>query len=215
MNPKSELLRSSILAQAIPNYGTVTNVTEPAVDNPLPVLTAPVLLAEERRHIREQNENACEQSKFLLGSLLIVIVLSLQYVLQGIHLVSHTETSNQWSYLLVACLQNVIVTFSSGSYLVAGNTGFVYIVVIVVVLSTASPIGMIVAMVNKNAVDAMSHRAAGVVLANICGILVYVTFCNMLRKKNFGSVVGMVKFLAVILGAGIAVILQYVLRILN
>lgn len=211
--PKSELLRSSILAHPVPNYGAVTNVTEPPIDNPLPVLPSPALLANERRIAMEQYNEAKHQNKFLIISSLISIALTLQYAFSGIHLGLEAENTQKFTHLFIICLQNFILNFAAGSYLVIGNLKFFYNAIIIGMLSLVSPILLIYVMIKKSAVQELSHLFKGIVFAIACGILLYTIFCGILRQKYFHGVNGLTKFLAVLIGASLMIGFQYLISI--
>lgn len=211
---ESELLQSSVHAQAVPNYGTVTNATDPTNESPLPGLASPVLLASERRIALEQHDKTRYQNKFLINSMLIVLALTLQCIFLGIQLGLCTEHFQQWRYLLLVCLQNCALIFSAGAYLAARNIELSYITLFIGLLSAISPTGMIAAMLKKNALQKVPHLAKAISFAVSCGTLLFTTFYEMLRQKNHGSVIGLTKFLAILSGAGVMYSLQYFISIL-
>lgn len=208
---KSELLQSSILSQAIPNYGTVTNVTEPAIDNPLPSLTTPAMLANERRRAIDEYEASKYQNKFMINSMLIIIAMTLQYIFLGIHLGMEIKSFQQWPRLLATCLQNFILTFSVGTYISSGNMEISFVGLFIFVISIIPEVGLIILMISKNAFQNLAHLPKGMASAISCGILLYTTFYVMIRQKSSGSVVGLIKFLAIVAGAAIMCSLQYFL----
>lgn len=197
----------------MPNYGAVTNVTEPPIDNPLPILPSPALLANERRIEMELYNEAKHQNKFLINSSLISIGLTLQYAFSGIHLGLEAEHSQKFTHLFIICMQNFILNFAAGSYLVIGNLKIFYNAIIMGMLSFVSPILLTYVMIKKTAVQEPSHLIKGIVFAIACGILLYTIFCGMLRQKYFHGVNGLTKFLAVLIGASLMIGFQYIISI--
>lgn len=197
----------------MPNYGAVTNVTEPPIDNPLPVLPSPVLLANERRIAAEQYNEAKHQNRFLISGCLISIALTLQYAFSGMHLGLEAERSQKFTHLFIIGMQNFILNFAAGSYFAIGNLKFFYNAIIMGTLSFVSPVALIYVMIKNTAIQEPSHLVKGVVFAIACGILLYTIFCGMLRQKYFHGVNGLTKFLAVLIGASLMIGLQYLISI--
>lgn len=150
-----------------------------------------------------------EQNKLLVSGILSIVALVLQYIFFGMSLGLRAVSTNKWLYLVTACFQNFTLTFSAGSDLAAGNMELSYLLLHIVLLSTFPPIGMLVAMTQRNYVEEISHTAKGTVSAIACGILLYTTFYEMLQQKRLGGISGLMKFSSIALGFAIMTALQY------
>ncbi|KAF8793835.1 uncharacterized protein LOC129961661 [Argiope bruennichi] len=206
----ANLLQSSILAQPVPNYGSVTNMADPRPNETVPVLAAPVVIANNGnvtfvRRLQDLSSPVTTST----SNVLLVIALSLYALIQGATIGLLTQSS-PWTTLLVTCFQQSILVFIIGWVGVAQKEHYMPVVVYVAVMSLMSPFGISLSMFNEQNINDIPSIVSGVSKAIVCGSLLYLTFCDLLRRRSLKESPHIERFAGFTLGAAIMAALEYI-----
>ncbi|GBN94252.1 hypothetical protein AVEN_106187-1 [Araneus ventricosus] len=179
----ANLLQSSILSQPVPNYGSVTNMADPTPNETVPVLTAPVVIANNGKvtFVRRLQDLSSPVTTST-SNVLFVIALSLYALIQGATIGLQTQSS-PWTTLLVSCFQQSILVFIIGWVGVAQKE-HMPVMLYVAVLSLMSPFGISLSMFIEEKINDIPSIVSGVSKAVVCGSLLYLTFCDLLRRRS-------------------------------
>ncbi|CAL1282687.1 unnamed protein product [Larinioides sclopetarius] len=208
------LLQSSILSQPVPNYGSVTNIVDPIPNETVPVLTAPVVIANNGKvtFVRRLQDLSSPVTTST-SNVLIVIALSLYALFQGATIGLQTQSS-PWTTLLVTCFQQSILVFIIGWVGVAQKEHHMPVMLYVTVLSIMSPFGISLSMFIEQKINDIPSIVSGVSKAVVCGSLLYLTFCDLLRRRSLKESPHIERFAGFTLGAAVMAALEYISIIL-
>ncbi|GFW83061.1 uncharacterized protein TNCV_4604881 [Trichonephila clavipes] len=209
----TNLLRSSILAQPLPNYGSVTNTADLRNTEPVAVLPAPVMITNNGniaivQHLQDLSSPVTTST----SNILLVLALSLYAVFQGTTIGLLTQSS-PWTTLLVTCLQQSVLVFIVGWVGLAQSEELMPMMAYVVVLCVMSPFGITLAMLCHTLAN-VSPIISGCSKAIVCGSLLYLTFCDLLRRRKLKESPHIERFAGFTLGATVMAALQYISIIL-
>ncbi|GFQ94933.1 uncharacterized protein TNCT_138291 [Trichonephila clavata] len=209
----TNLLRSSILAQPLPNYGSVTNTADLRNTEPVAVLPAPVMIANNGniaivQHLQDLSSPVTTST----SNILLVLALSLYAIFQGTTIGLLTQSS-PWTTLLVTCLQQSVLVFIVGWVGLAQSEQLMPMMAYVMILCVMSPFGITLAMLCHTLAN-VSPIVSGCSKAIVCGSLLYLTFCDLLRRRKLKESPHIERFAGFTLGATVMAALQYISIIL-
>ncbi|KFM72505.1 Zinc transporter ZIP1, partial [Stegodyphus mimosarum] len=201
MDNAKNLIRSSIIAQPVPNYGAVSNLLEERRNE-----APPIIVGEEVFPIVQHTATTVHQV-LPTNNLFIFLSLSFFAIYQG--MITGLKTSPSWTVLLLVCLQQFLITFVVGTDIITYSDKLLQVIIYVSVFSIMSPSGISLSMFARNTVLEMPVLVGAIIIGLTCGILLYVTFFEILHRRTILGVHGLPKFFAVTLGSGIMAALQY------
>ncbi|XP_054707594.1 zinc transporter ZIP1-like [Uloborus diversus] len=206
---KEDLLRSSIIAQPLPNYGTIVTATDQAIANQAAIIPPTVLVTNDGSLAVVKTTRVPVHNKYPRDSVVTVFSLSFQAIMQGIKAGLFASASRSWIDLLLICAQQFLITFVVGCELLGGTEKLHHIVLFVAVLSMMSPVGVLISMFASNSVTHIPYLITGTLNAMTCGSLLYIVFYEILRHNRPDGIRHFRKFCAITLGSGIMAALEY------
>ncbi|GIY05089.1 hypothetical protein CEXT_740161 [Caerostris extrusa] len=210
----ANLLRTSLIPQHVPNYGSVANMTDPRTNEAPPIITAPVMIANNGNVAIVQGlEVLSSPVTISTSNLLFVLALSFYATCQGTTIGLLTQSS-PWITLVVACLQQTVLVFIVGWIGVAQSELISPVVAYVLVLSFMSPFGISLAMFLEEKMSGISPLVSGFSKAVVCGSILYLTFCDLLRRRKLKESPHIERFAGFTLGAAAMAALEYVSMII-
>ncbi|XP_035230692.1 uncharacterized protein LOC118202628 [Stegodyphus dumicola] len=202
MDNAKGLIRSSIIAQPVPNYGAVSNLLEERRNE-----APPIIVEGEGVLSIVQDTTATVHQVLPTNNLFIFLSLSFFSLYQG--MITGLKTSPSWTMLSLVCLQQFLITFVVGTDIITYSDKLLQVIIYVSVFSIMSPSGISLSMFARNTVLEIPVLVGALIIGLTCGILLYVTFFEILHRRTILGVHGVPKFFAVTFGSGIMAALQY------
>lgn len=206
----SELIRSSILEQPVPNYGTMGAVPDTIIEDPTSHLQSPTLV----KAIESAKHQLLYENNISISSIMTVAALSFHSIFEGFAIGFQQTITDTWTLMLAISLHKFVIAFVIGVEILGDGCLWHQVMCYITVFSIMSPIGMIAAIFAQRNVEQMSPLVTGSINCLACGTLLYVTFFEILRRKSHG-VYGLKKFCAIAMGAGVMAAVQYTTTVLK
>lgn len=175
-------------------YGTVSESLQEEKPSPLIPEPCPTLLTTQ------DSQMILLKSGLSLRGILTVIALSFHSIFEGFSIgLQHNETET-WTVLFAISVHKFVIAVIIGMETVQAGTILRVIIPYMLVFSSMSPIGMIVAMIAHSVVDEGNGLLGSCLMSVSTGTLIYITFFEILLKERKSELPGNLQFLGIFVG---------------
>lgn len=165
----------------------------------------------EEVEIQESLEHAVKCRQQSTRCLLIVIALSLHAIVEGLAIGLQKNSSEIWYMFIATSIHSATILFCIGLELLLAKRQINYIIILMLILSVASPLGVFIGLLItiKTNTDTVAKSIAIVLLEGLsAGTLLYITFFEILNREKERRVYRLPRAFCIIAGFLLMALLQ-------
>ncbi|KAJ8933898.1 hypothetical protein NQ318_011914 [Aromia moschata] len=170
-------------------------------------------LDDEENKIDEVVESEIKSQQQILRCVFTILALSLHAIFEGLSIGLQRTASNIWYMFVAASIHSATMLFCIGLELLLAKTRARFIVVQMLFLAVATPLGIFVGLLVtiKSNMETKAKSIAVVLLEGVsAGAILYITFFEVLNREKERRVYRMYRALCIIAGFSLMAFLQYV-----